>query len=278
MSLIKFVRDDGEILELDSPWGIYEVEGLGYPDIAFETEPYAFEDGSYWTKSQAEKRVIAFNAKSLVRDDSFLLRDKIGRFFNHLADYELYIEFERKDGYFEGKVTDFTIPLQKSNALIKFAVEFTTVNPFVQSASDFGRNLNEITKMIHYPRHYLVNEGKPYSVRVFAQNVKVTNEGVVDTGFVASIAFVEATTTFRLQNHKGQKIDIAKSFAVGDMLEIDTKNKVARLNGNKFYKGISNDSEFFPLYPGDNYLTYSAATGESTLDINLYYRSQRVVF
>lgn len=278
MSLIKFVRDDGKILELDYPWGICEVEGLGYPDVSFETEAYAFEDGSYWTKNQAEKRVISFKAKSQVRDDHFLVRDRIGKFFNHLADYELYIDFEGKDAYFEGKVTDFEIPLQKSNALISFTLEFTSTNPFIQSVSNFGKNLNEVKKMIHYPRRYLINEKKPYSVRVFNQNVKIDNDGIVDTGFMASITFAEATSTFGLQNHKGQKLEFLKSFAAGDILQIDTKNKVARLNGAKFYKGISNDSEFFPLYPGENFLTYHAAAGESTLDIDVYYRSQRVVF
>lgn len=278
MAIFKFIRDDGEVLELNRPWRIYEVEGLDYPDVNFGTDSYAFEDGSYWTKNQAEKRVISLKAIHTVRDDSYLVRDKVGRFFNHIAGYELLIDYEGKDAYFEGKITSFEMPLQKANALVRFSLDFTSVNPFIQSVSNFGRNLNEVSKKIHYPRYYLADETKPYSVRVFAQNVKIVNEGIVDTGFVASVTFADATSTFKLQNSKGQKIDITKAFAAGDVLQIDTKNKVARLNGVKFYKGISNDSEFFPLAAGDNYLSYTAAVGESTMDIDIYYRSQRVVF
>jgi len=278
--IFKFIRDDNETLILDSSaWGIHTVEGLAYPDVSFDSQPYAFSDGSYWTKNQAEKRVISFKAIYRTRDQNFFVRDKIGSFFNHLANYEFYIlGYDGKDAYFEGKITDFDIPVQLSNARVKFDLEFTSVNPFVQSVDDFGQNLNTVTPMIHYPRHYLVDEQLPYSVREFAQNVPISNTGNIDTGFVATVTFVENTTTFVITNHKSETINITKAFAAGDVLQIDTKNKVARLNGTAFYKGISDASVFFPLYPGVNYLTYSSAIGESTLDINVYYRSQRMVF
>lgn len=278
--IFKFIRDDGETLVMEPPaWGIYDLDGLAYPDVSFGTESYAFADGSYWTKAQAEKRVISFKARHRRRDQNYFVRDKIGGFFNHLAEYRLYIvDTDAKDGYFEGKITDFEMPVKKANSIVSFELEFTSVNPFIQSVDDFGKNLNEVTSLIHYPRHYLVNQKLPYSVRKYAQDVRITNEGGISTGFVASVVFAEATSTFKLQNHKGQKIDITKAFAAGDILQIDTKNGVCRLNGTKFYKGISNDSEFFVLYPGDNYLTYNAAIGESTLDLNIYYRSQRMVF
>lgn len=278
--IFKFIRDDGKTLILDSSaWGVYNTDGLAYPDISFDTQPYAFSDGSYWTKSQAEKRVISFSAKYRTRDQNFFMRNKIGSFFNHLANYEFYIlDFDGKDAYFEGKITDFDMPIKKANGLINFELEFTSVNPFIQSADDFGQNLNTVSPLIHYPRHYSADEQLPYSVRDFAQNVPISNNGNINTGFVVTVTFAEDTGTFTIQNSKGEKIDITKSFVAGDVLQIDTKNAVCRLNGTKFYKGISNDSVFFPLYPGTNYLTYGAEVGESTLDIEMYYRSQRMVF
>lgn len=278
--IFKFIRDDGEILILDSTaWGIYNVDGLAWPDVSFGSESYAFADGSYWTKAQAEKRVVSFKAKYRNRDQSFFIRNKIGGFFNHLANYELYIlNYDGKDAYLQGKVTDFEMPVKKANAIVFFEIEFTSVNPFIQSADDFGQNLNTVSPLIHYPRHYLVDQKLPYSVREFAQNVPITNDGNINTGFVATVTFAEDTSTFSIHNHKGEKIDITKAFVSGDVLQIDTKNGVCRLNGTKFYKGLSNDSIFFSLYPGVNYITYGAAVGESTLDIELYYRSQRMVF
>lgn len=278
MSIIKFVRDDGEVLELTENWGVCDIKGLAYPDISVDAEPYAFEDGSYFTKSQAEKRVIELKVVDMDCDDHFLSRDKVGQFFNHLADYELYIDFMGKDAYLQGKVTDFQMPLRRPDSRVEFELEFTSVNPFLQSASDFGRNLNEVENKRYYPWHYLAGEKKPSSVRVFSQNPKLTNHGVVDTGFIATVTFAEATKSFCLQNQKGQKVAISRSFARGDVLQIDTKSKVARINGQKFYKGISNDSEFFALTPGENTLSYTAEAGESTLDISIYYRSQRLVF
>ena len=60
MNIIRFVRDDGEILELTENWGIYDLEGLSYPDVSFDTEPYAFYDGSYFTKSHAASTFALF--------------------------------------------------------------------------------------------------------------------------------------------------------------------------------------------------------------------------
>lgn len=279
--IFKFIRDDGESLILDSAaWGIYDIEGLSeFPDIAFTTQAYAFADGSYWTQNQAQKRLISFKADYRYDDQSYFMHNKVGSFFNHIADYELYVlNFDGKDGYIAGRVTDFVMPVQQSDDMVHFELVFLSVNPFIQSADDFGQNLNTVSPLIHYPRHYLVDETLPYSVREFAQNVPISNDGNINTGFVVTVTFAEATSTFIIQNSKGEKIDITKAFAAGDVLQIDTKNGVCRLNGTKFYKGLSNDSVFFSLYPGVNYITYGAAVGESTLDIELYYRSQRMVF
>lgn len=280
MSVLKFVREDGRVLELDRPWGIVRstLEGLDWPDVDQETEPYAFKDGSYWTKSQAVKRVISFDAVCKEHDDNFAIRDSIGTFFNFSAFYELYINIDDKEAYSKGKITDFEMPPGKKNSIVKFSLEFTSTNPFLQSSSDFGRNLNEVYAKIHYPRHYLANEKKPYSVRAFASQVDIVNTGVVDTGFVVTALFAEGTSSFTLKNGRNQKLEITRPFATGDLLQIDTSDGVARLNGTKFYKGISAESEFFLLSPGTNTLSYNAAAGESTMDINIYFRSQRVVF
>ena len=280
MSVFKFIREDGRVLELDRPWGIIRstLEGLDWPDVDQETEPYAFKDGSYWTKNQAVKRVIAFEAVCREHDENFILRDMIGTFFNFSVLYELYINIDGKEAYSKGKITDFELPPGKENSIVRFSLEFTSTNPFLQSSSDFGRNLNEVYAKIHYPRHYLIDEKKPYSVRAFAAQVNIVNTGVVETGFVATVLFAEDTSSFTLKNGAGQKLEITRSFTAGDLLQIDTSDGVARLNGTKFYKGISAESEFFLLSPGVNALSYNAAAGESTMDINIYFRSQRVVF
>lgn len=280
MSAIKFVREDGKVLDLGYPWGIDRktLEGLDWPDVSSETEPFAFKDGSYWRKTQAEKRVISFDAVCREPDQNFAIRDSIGTFFNYSSFYEMYIDFGGKDAYTKGKITDFSMPNGTHKEIVKFSLEFTSANPFLQSTSDFGRNLNEVYPKIHYPHHYLVDELKPYSVRAFASSVKIVNDGVVDTGFIVTVLFAEATSSFTIQNDRGKKIEINRDFAEGDILQIDTTDGAARLNGTKFYKGITIDSEFFVLEPGENDISYSAAAGESTMDINLYYRSQRVVF
>ena len=191
----------------------------------------------------------------------------------------MVIDFDGKDAYTKGKITDFSINNANHNGIVRFSVELTSVNPFLQSASDFGRNLNEVYAKIHYPHHYTVGEAVPYSVRAFAANVDIVNNGDVPTGFVATVLFNEDTSFFEIRNETTDKrISINRQFKAGDVLQIDTNDGVARLNGSKFYNGISIDSEFFPLTKGGNKIAYNAATGESTMDINIYYRSQRVVF
>lgn len=281
MSVIKFVRDDGKELDLGYPWGIVRdsLEGLAWPDVSSETEAYAFKDGSFWRKTQAEKRVISFEAVNRSPDVNYSIRDSIGRFFNYSSFYEMYIDFGNdKTAYMKGKITDFSIENGNNNSIVKFNLEFTSTNPFLQSVSDFGRDLNEVYAKIHYPRHYLRGKKKPYSVRAFSSSVNVINDGVVDTGFVLTVTFNEDTSSFTISNGKEKKMEINRSFIAGDILEIDTNDGVARLNGVKFYKGISIDSEFFTLSPGVNIISYGAQAGESTMAVNLYYRSQRVVF
>ena len=278
---IKFIREDGKRLDLGYPWGIdrNSLEGLDWPDVSSETEPFAFQDGSFWRKNQATKRVISFDAICREADKNFAIRDQIGSFFNFSSYYEMVIDFDGKDAYTKGKITDFSINNANHNGIVRFSVELTSVNPFLQSASDFGRNLNEVYAKIHYPHHYTVGEAVPYSVRAFAANVDIVNNGDVPTGFVATVLFNEDTSFFEIRNETTDKrISINRQFKAGDVLQIDTNDGVARLNGSKFYNGISIDSEFFPLTKGGNKIAYNAATGESTMDINIYYRSQRVVF
>ena len=280
-SVIKFIREDGKVLDLGYPWGIPRdsLEGLDWPDLENETEPFAFKDGSFWRKTQATKRVISFDAVCREPDKNFILREQIANFFNYSSFYEIYIDFDGRDAYSRGKITDFSLPNAEKNGIVKFSCELTSTNPFLQSTSDFGRNLNEVFPRIHYPHHYLVDQKIPYSVRAFAESVNIINSGTVDTGFVATVVFVEDTTSFEIRNETTEKrLSISRSFTAGDVLQIDTNDGVARLNGKKFYSGISIDSEFFPLIKGANRIAYNAAAGESTMDINIYYRSQRVVF
>lgn len=280
-SPIRFIRDDGKVLDLAHPWGIdrNSLEGLDWPDVESETEAYAFKDGSFWRKTQATKRVIAFNAICREPDHGYVIRNQIGSFFNFSAFYEMFFDFDGKDAYLKGKITDFSIPNANSNGIVKFSLEFTSVNPFLQSTSDFGRNLNEVYPRIHYPRHHLVDQKVPYSVRAFAESVDILNKGDVPTGFVVAVLFNEDTSFFEIRNETTkERLSINKDFIAGDVLQIDTNDGVARLNGVKFYKGISIDSEFFQLQKGVNRIAYNAAAGESTMDINIYYRSQRVVF
>ena len=280
-SVIKIIREDGKVLDLGHPWGIprESLEGLDWPDLESETEPFAFKDGSFWRKTQAKKRVISFEAVCREPDKNFILREQIANFFNYSSFYEIYIDFDGRDAYSRGKITDFSLPNTDQNSIVKFSCEFTSANPFLQSTSDFGRNLNEVFPRIHYPHHYLVDQKIPYSVRAFAESVNIINNGTVDTGFVATVVFVEDTTSFEIRNETTEKrLSISRSFTAGDVLQIDTNDGVARLNGRKFYNGISIDSEFFPFIKGANRIAYNAAAGESTMDINIYYRSQRVVF
>lgn len=280
-SPIKFIREDGKVLDLGHPWGIERnsLEGLDWPDVESETEAYAFKDGSFWRKTQATKRVISFSAVCREPDNGYVIRNQIGSFFNYSSFYEMLLDFDGKEAYTKGKITDFFMSNANSNGIVKFNLEFTSANPFLQSTSDFGRNLNEVYPKIHYPRHYLANQKVPYSVRAFAASIDILNNGDVPTGFVVAILFSEETSSFEIRNETtGERLAIKRDFIAGDVLQIDTNDGVARLNGAKFYKGISIDSEFFLLEKGVNKIAYNAATGESSMDINIYYRSQRVVF
>lgn len=280
-SVIKLIREDGRVLDLGHPWGIPRdsLEGLDWPDLDTETEPFAFKDGSFWRQTQATKRVISFDAVCREHDNNYSLREQIANFFNFSAFYEIYIDFDGRDAYSRGKITDFSISNANKNGIVKFSCELTSTNPFLQSTSDFGRNLNEVFPRMHYPRHYLVDQKVPYSVRAFASSVEIINSGSVDTGFVATVIFNEATSSFDIFNETtNKKISIKRDFVEGDVLQIDTNDGVARINGKKFYNGISIDSEFFTLIQGKNQIAYNSEVGESSMDINIYYRSQRVVF
>lgn len=280
-SIIKLIREDGKVLDLGHPWGIPRdsLEGLDWPDLVTETEPFAFKDGSFWRKTQATKRVISFDAVCRAPDQNFIIREQVANFFNYSSFYEIILDFDGRSAYSRGKITDFSIPNAEKNGIVKFSCEFTSTNPFLQSVSDFGRNLNEVYPRIHYPRHYLAGQKVPYSVRAFAASVDIVNNGDVATGFVATILLDEVTNSFEIRNETtGKRITINRAFSAGDVVQIDTNDGVARLNGAKFYNGISIDSEFFTLNKGVNKIAYNAAAGESTMDINIYYRSQRVVF
>jgi len=184
------------------------------------------------------------------------LTTKLGELASFLysdTDKKLVIQSDR---YWNCQYLDSYIVEQRDDyALVN--LEFTCNDPFgyatIEDSKDFEITTNNDIKLI-------INSGHYYCLPTF------------------TITFNQTQTHIYIQsnNVSGNRLDIAKSFANGDELEIDCKNKTIKLNGSNsptgFGSGGNSKAEFIKLAKGYNEI--QIGTDDDTIDVsvNLKYR------
>ncbi|MGL5440792.1 MAG: phage distal tail protein [Filifactoraceae bacterium] len=153
---------------------------------------------------------------------------------------------------------------------------------------------SSITILCHYPywsgeeikkdlAAWLPNTAFPINIKVGgvaigvrdpAKTKLIDNPGDVEIGLIADIIINGPTSEVTFINATNNKsILITYSFQTGDRVTLNTnigekECKVVRANGFIEYSSIKGDWDF-GLIPGENILTYSAKTGQDTMEANI---------
>lgn len=161
-------------------------------------------------------------------------------------------------------------------------LEFTASDPYFYDVSDFGKNLAGIKPLFKFP--YTVSKKHPLvtGYRLFSDRSIFVNAGDQPVGLkVVFQATRGDATNIKFTNLKtGKYLKINNlEMAQGDRVTIST------LRGNKsvfkytkatglnesIFADVDRLSEFFYLDVGDNLLKYEADTGQTNVDVYLYY-------
>ena len=108
----------------------------------------------------------------------------------------------------------------------------------------------------------------------------VANSGDTYAYPVITITFNAAQTHIYIDNNSvsDNRIDVSKSFAASDVLEIDCKNRTVKLNGTADYAGVGDggdsSAEWIKLATGNN--TIQAGTDDATIDVDIEIEFRKV--
>lgn len=160
-------------------------------------------------------------------------------------------------------------------------LEFIANDPYFYDVSDFGKNLAGISPQFKFP--YTVTKQKPliFGYYLFSDRTIFTNNGDEEVGLKVVFKAKGAATNITFKNLKtGKYLKINNlSLKVGDIVTIST------LRGDKYvtkydaetkettniFAQLDRLSEFFYLEIGENLLSYEAETGQTNLEVYLYY-------
>ncbi|ADU30368.1 distal tail protein Dit [Evansella cellulosilytica] len=94
----------------------------------------------------------------------------------------------------------------------------------------------------------------------------ILNGGTVEADQIFEVTFHQSVNEFRITHQEqGKYIRLMHGFNVGDVLVIDCKNEVIRVNGTRINNKLTFDSDYFKLQIGENTLTVSPSVSNDTV-------------
>ena len=284
----RIVRSDGEEMTLgDGDWRILN-DGLenwaNLPYDVFSAEiPSA--DGAIVTSKRVNSvdRTIIAECKG---DDPDTLRALAIRFFNPKYSYEVHMTYRGRTRWCSGEQIGFMA--SEGNMYRRPQITWTILcaNPYLQSESNFGKDIAEVVPMFAFPWYSAIypnkhkkytNEGAVWSVHAFAKSIEVTNDGDVPSGMRVIIRATDYVKNPSIRLGGGY-VRLIRTLQQGDIVELDvtTRPPIVKLNGNNAMHLVDRKSSILNLRidTGTTTLEYDADDGYQNLSVSVYWNKQ----
>lgn len=247
---------------------ILQCDGLCETVTAYETADNAGMDGSHVIGKRKESGAI--NIKVKITNDK---ADYLQRYFAAGSEHILYVGHRKIKCCTElSKIERDRGNLHSAPVLI---LQMYAPDPYFYDVYDFGKNLAGIQPMFGFPWSATTQDGFATGYRIFHDKTIFENKGDVDVGIKVIFKAARGTAeNVRFTNlDTSEFVEVITSMELKDTLEISTVtgDKYIRLNGVDIFNTVNRKSKFFALAVGNNLLKYSAHTGETNLDVYLYY-------
>ena len=273
---VYFTRSDGRVFRFDDlPMGVTELEGVDAPKVEIFTEKKAVGDGDVVTGKRVASRNIQIKAASRILELNEQMRSLASAFFNpsYTFDVEIiYGSFSRTGRNCELKA----LALPTANLYKRFEITMTMFAPngYLESGGLFGRDIASVTARLGWPWVSVAGVGFLYSKFNFAKTIEVNNDGEAPT-FIRAVFTVKGTDT--VENPKLFKDDayirILTALNPGDEMEIDTENRIVRINGENALHLVDKMSSWqgMRMDAGMNTFGFDADTHDNQLSVRIYY-------
>jgi len=262
----RFIFTDGvQTLELEY---VINVIGLGTPPVSITSTPKGWrQDGVnvQWAAYDARPFTVEFDVRADNYEAAAAERRAVIRFFADKQPKQLI--------YMRGAWAAYLYPVylagpyetpMREQRVLTGALQFIAANPW------FKRDLAPSSAMIEVPLLEYPAAGLEYPAAGIEYSsaetgLLVTNDGDVDAD--ALIRFIGPATTPYVENTTtGQRIEVNRELAAGEVLEINSASgrvdiiDTAGMRHNAF-NFITEDSSFITLAPGENHIEYGSAGG-----------------
>lgn len=269
--MIKFIRNDGEVLHLSDYFRILSIEGIGVLTQEIFTEKRAVGDGDIVTGTRVSSRTItitACNDHSGVFDRN---RIKINAFFNPKNRFKIYITYKENTVWCDCLIDTKDLPTDNIYSPQMFVLSIYCPSPYLKSYDNFGKDLSSITPMFGWPLLSSSSKGFVTSKRNFSKRAFVPNDGAIETYCTAEIRIDATINDLKLYKNEQEFILFTTPLQSNQTVIIDFENRKILINGKSCPNYIDRRSTFFPIDRGGCFISYSASAMENAVHIFLYY-------
>lgn len=275
---LKFIRDDKKIFTLGgsykdtSSWGITKISGTGTISNDISKERFGDTDGEDVSGEYVPSRTIDITANVKSRSDNNSERQRAISFFNPKHSFKLYVTRDGVTRWINVKIEKFQCADENFSKLQTAKWALLCPDPYFYSVDNYGKNIGAIAGGFHFP--YINQIGSAFIVGsyAFAKQVEIENIGDVDTYAVVRIESTGTVANPKIMNN-GKYIRVIDVMEKGDCIEIDLLNNTIHKNGVNCIGKVDRSSSFtgMAVHPGDNTFSFSADSGETYMNVTLYY-------
>lgn len=255
--------------------GVVDLQGVDAPKTEIFTEKNAIGDGDVVTGKRIASRNIQIKASSRLLGLNEQMRKLASAFFNpsYTFDVEvIYGNLSRTGRNCELKA----LAIPTANLYKRFEITMTMFAPngYLESGGLYGRDIASVMPRLGWPWVSVAGVGFLYSKFNFAKTIDVDNDGDAPT-FIRAV--FTATGPDTVENPKLVKDDayirILTTLNPGDQLEIDTENRVVRVNGENALHLVDKNSSWqrMRMDAGANTFGFDADTHDNQLSVRIYY-------
>lgn len=283
------VRSDGQKMTLgDGDWripkdGLENWANLPYSVFSAEIPSY---DGAIVTGKRVSSVDRTITAECCGSEPDAMRAAAI-RFFNPKYTFEVHLTYRGRTRWCSGEQIGFKA--SEGNMYQKPSITWTILcpNPYMQSESDFGEDIAEVTGCFGFPwvsfipdednNEYPPNDWSIASVHSFSQSVDVKNDGDVGSGLrviIKATGDVE-NPSFRLGEGW---VKVLTELQYGDEITLDATSRppVVLLNGENAMHLVDKESSILNIRipVGDSTIEYDADDGYQNLSVSVFWNKQ----
>ena len=279
MSLIKILRNDGEIFEFNE-FKIIGLEGFGGLKVEVLTKSKAFGNGNILVGKRLPSRQLIIDSINPNKDikTAKYFREKVRKFFNPNYTFTIQVNYKGIEKEIKVELTQVVLPTSNIYRPQALSVIFEALNPLFASIDKFGKDIASKVPMFGFPVYFMgermtpkTPKGANYGLFNFDNIVDIQNNGDVATYFTAEIIMGAEVQDFALHQDENTFVKLNHTFKSGDKIHMDFENSYVSLNGANANTLVDKTSTWFEIPIGESQIYFAATVGETQVVVRLLY-------